>query len=67
MTEVLHFKDYNLAVEKIREVNAISVNYYVETHLTMSNQKGLIVTITTDEINLEEHLQLIKSFGLETY
>jgi hypothetical protein len=60
----IHFVDYNLALPKMQN---IAVKYKVYTHLTRSNQNGLLATIEINESNLEEHLNLIESFGLETY
>lgn len=64
VTTQIHFKDFDLALLKI---NSIKTVYYSETHLTRSVQNGLLVTITINKTNLEEHLTLIESFGLETY
>jgi hypothetical protein len=64
VTTQIHFKDFDLALLKI---NSIKTVYYSETHLTKSVQNGLLVTITINKTNLEEHLTLIESFGLETY
>ncbi len=64
ITKQFHFKDYNSALPKI---NSIKTIYNVFTHLTKSDENGLIVTIEIDENNLQEHLNLIESFGLETY
>jgi hypothetical protein len=64
VTTQIHFKDFDLTLLKI---NSIKTVYYSETHLTRSVQNGLLVTITINKNNLEEHLTLIESFGLETY
>jgi hypothetical protein len=60
----IHFKDYDLALPKMQKID---VKYKAYTHLTRSVQNGLLATIEIDENNLEEHLHLIESFGLETY
>lgn len=67
MTYQLHFKEFDLARLKMIEINKIKVSYHVESHLTRSDENGLILTLELDEINLQEHLSLIESFGLETY
>jgi hypothetical protein len=60
----IHFVDYNLALPKMQQID---VKYKVYTKLNRSTQNGLLVTIEINESNLEEHLNLIESFGLETY
>lgn len=60
----IHFVDYNLALPKMQNID---VKYKVYTKLNRSPQNGLLVTIEINESNLEEHLNLIESFGLETY
>lgn len=60
----IHFKDFDLALPKIQKID---VKYRVYTHLTRSIQNGLLATIEIDKDNLEEHLNLIEQFGLETY
>ena len=60
----IHFVDYNLALPKMQNID---VKYKVYTKLNRSPKNGLLATIEINENNLEEHLNLIESFGLETY
>ena len=60
----IHFKNYELAHPLIAD---IKTNYRVDSHLTISAEKELILTFEIKEENLESYLELIESFGLETY
>ena len=64
ITRQIHFKNFELARPLIA---GVKTKYRVHSHMTMSSEKGLVLTFEIDESNLEEHLELIESFGLETY
>lgn len=60
----IHFKNYELAVLKIRE---IETDYKVFSKLTRSPQNGLLLAIDIDEENLDSYLELLEGFQLEAY
>ena len=64
ITRQIHFKNFELARPLIA---GIKTKYRVDSHMTMSAEKGLVLTFEIDRSNLEEHLSLIESFRLETY
>ena len=64
ITKQIHFKDYDLARQKI--IN-LKTDYDVSNKLNMSKEKGLLLTFEVKEEYLENYLDLIEQFGLETY
>ena len=56
MEVIIHFKNYDLACEKIKTTR--NVPYKVETHLTKSDENGLLVTI---EINNGNYILVCSS------
>jgi len=63
ITRRIVFKDFDLAKDSL---NSINTTYHVSNHLTRTEQ-GLQLTFEIKDENLEEYLNLIESFELETY
>ena len=64
ITKQIHFKDYDLARQKI--IN-LKTDYNVSNKLNMSSEKGLLLTFELKEQYLKDYLELIEQLGLETY
>lgn len=64
ITKQIHFKDYDLARQKI--IN-LKTDYNVSNKLNISSENGLLLTYEIKEEYLEHYLELIEQLGLETY
>lgn len=63
-TRQIHFKNYDLAQPLI---SGIETKYNVFSKLNRYGQHELLLTFEIAEENLDNFLELIESFGLETY